>query len=139
MNAADLKFEDINIDDQFAFFHVVTIEDIERFAAVSGDYNPLHVDQEYARQSVFGQQIVHGMFLAGLISRLVGMHLPGRRCLYMSQSVDFAQPVFVGDTIEIIGRVQHKQLATNTLVLRTEIHSNQQIVVRGKAHVKVLD
>jgi len=138
--AVDLRFEDIKIGDRASFRRTVTEQDIDEFAALSGDFNPLHIDGEYAANTQFGRRIVHGMFLASLFSRLVGMHLPGRRCLYMSQSLDFIQPVYVGEEIEVVGKVQRKQDATKTLVIRTEIHAlPNRLVVRGKAHVKVLE
>ena len=79
------------------------------------------------------------MFLAALFSRLVGMYLPGRRCLYLSQSLDFTQPVFVGDEVEVTGEVVRKQDDTNTLVISTTLKVlPDRLAVRGKAYVKVL-
>lgn len=123
-----------------SFRRIVTDRDVRAFVDLSGDANPLHVDAAYAAGTSFGRPIVHGMFLASLLSRLVGMHLPGRRCLYMSQSIDFIEPVFAGDELEVIGEVQRKHDATRTLVLRTEIRVlPDRPAVRGKAHVKVLE
>ena len=138
--AADLHFEEIKVGARASFRHTLTEQDIDQFATLSGDFNPLHIDEEYAATTQFGQRIVHGMFLASLFSRLVGMYLPGRRCLYMSQSLDFIQPVHVGDEVEVVGEVQHKQDATRTLVIRTEIYVlPDRLAVRGKALVKVLE
>ena len=138
--ASDLRFEDIKIGARASFKRTVTERDINEFAVLSGDFNPLHIDEEYAATTQFGQRIVHGMFLASLFSRLVGMYLPGRRCLYMSQSLDFIQPVHVGDEVEVVGKVQRKQDATKTLVIRTEIYVlPDRLAVRGKALVKVLE
>jgi len=138
--AADLRFEDITVGDQASFLYALTEQDIDQFAALSGDFNPLHVDEEYASSTPFGRRIVHGMFLASLLSRLVGMYLPGRRCLYLAQSLDFVHPVYVGDEVKILGEVQNKQDATRTLLIRTEIYTlSGQLAVRGKAHVKVLE
>ena len=80
------------------------------------------------------------MLLASLLSRLVGVHLPGRRALYLSQSVDFVQPVYVGDEVEVVGEVIRKQLAMRALVIRTEINASpDRPAVRGKAHVQVFE
>ena len=137
---ADLHFDAIAVGAKVSFRRVVQQEDVEAFARLSGDFNPLHVDPQYAAQTQFGRPIVHGMFLGSLLSCLVGMHLPGRRCLYVSQSLDFLQPVHVGDELEITGEVQHKQDALRTIVIQTEIRIlPEQLAVRGKAHVKVLE
>jgi len=136
---ADLRFEDIQVGDRASFRHQITQDDIERFAALSGDRNPLHLDATYAQTTEFTRPIVHGMLLASLLSRLVGMYLPGRRALYLSQSLDFASPVYSGEQVEVIGWVQQKNEAMRVLVLRTEIYAPpQRLAVRGKAHVKVL-
>ena len=138
--SADLQLKDIAVGSRASFSHRITVEDVDRFAQLSGDMNPLHTDEDYASKTTFGQRVVHGMFLASLLSRMVGMYLPGRRCLYLSQSLDFVQPVFIGDTVRVSVEVLQKQEATKTLVLRTDIHSSpDKLVVRGKAHVQVLE
>ena len=137
--AADLTFEAIVIGAEAAFEHRVSADDVAKFAELSGDYNPLHVDAAFGKASNFGRCVVHGMFLAGLFSRLVGMHLPGRRCLYLSQTLDFVQPAFVGDLLGVSGVVMQKQEATRSLIVRTQItNASGLAVVRGKAHVRVL-
>jgi len=138
--AVDLHFADIQVGAQASFRHAFTERDIDDFARLSGDYSPLHVDHEYASNTPFGRRLVHGMLLASLVSRLVGMHLPGRRNLCLSQSFDFIQPVYANDPLEVWGEVQHKQEATKALYLRTEIRIlPDRVAVRGKALVKVLE
>lgn len=135
----DLEFGQIKIGDRASFRHTITEQDIKQFAALSGDFNPLHMDERYAAATSFGRPIAHGMFLACLFSRLLGMYLPGRRCLYLSQSLDFVQPVHVGEEVEVVAEVLHKQNALKALVIRTEIHIlPDRPAVCGKAHVKVL-
>ena len=138
--AADLSYEAIQVGTEAGFSCVVTAEDVSAFANLSGDHNPLHVDPDYARTTRLGRCIVHGMFLAGLFSRLLGMYLPGRRCLYLSQNADFVHPVYVGDRLRVAGVVQQKQDVTRSLVIRTSIVNEAGVtVVRGKAHAIVLD
>src|SRR6185295_7235732 len=84
-NAADLQFEDISVGQSAQFEMLVTEEMVGQFAQLSGDQNPLHVDHQYAAGTSFGAPIAHGMLLASFFSRLVGMHLPGKRALYLSQ------------------------------------------------------
>jgi 3-hydroxybutyryl-CoA dehydratase len=73
--------------------------DVRQFAAITGDQNPVHLDEQYAAGTRFGQRIVHGMLTAGLISRLLGNDLPGPGTMYMGQTLKFKAPVFLGDTI----------------------------------------
>lgn len=139
MKAKELRFEEIEVGATVEFSHRITSEDLERFAAVSGDHNPLHMDESFAEASTFGLRVVHGMFLASLFSRLVGMELPGRDCLYLSQSLEFSRPAFINDEVKVRGEVLQKQDTTRTLVIKTEIcHADGRKLVRGKAIVKVL-
>ncbi len=136
--AADRGFDEIEVGERVVFRHTITVHGLQQFAALSGDLNPLHLDAAYAATTPFGRPIVHGMYLAALFSRLVGMYLPGRRALYLSQTLDFVQPVYVGDELEVVGEVRRKQPATRALVIRTEIKVvPDREVVRGRAHVQV--
>lgn len=137
--AAVLRFEEIEPGQKVGFTAAFRTEDVLAFAQLTGDYNPLHVDPEYATQTKFGRCVVHGMLLAGLFSRLVGMHLPGQKCLYLSQSLDFAQPAFADEPLSVQAVVLAKQDATRTLTLSTQIANEANVVVlRGKALVHVL-
>ena len=86
---------------------VITDEDIEMFAKVSTDHNPVHLDDDYARDTIFEGRIAHGMLTAGLISAVIGEQLPGHGTIYMGQSLKFLAPVRPGDTVlaevEVIG------------------------------------
>lgn len=138
--AADFRLDQIEVGDAASFRHRISAADLAGFALLSGDCNPLHADPVYAATTRFGRPVVHGMFLASLLSRLVGMHLPGKRCLYLSQSLDFVGPAFVDDEVEVRGSVLQKQEATRTVVLRTEIYAvPDRLIVRGKAHLAVLE
>jgi len=90
----------------------ITQADVTLFAGLTGDFNPLHVDHAYAATTRFGQPVVHGALLAGLVSAVLGMHLPGPGALYASQSLAFRKPVFLGDTItaeaEVVERVEDR-------------------------------
>lgn len=117
----------------------ITAEDVAAFARLSGDHNALHVDDEFAARTEFGQRVVHGFLNASLLSTLVGMKLPGRGALYVSQSIDFTRPVFIGDTVEARATVEAIDLDTRLVTLRTEIaRSDTDCVMRGEATVKVL-
>lgn len=138
MEAKNFHFEEISIGSTATFTRTWNNEDIEAFAKVSGDFNPLHMDSEYAEHSKYKQRIVHGMLNASLFSTLVGMYLPGKRCLYLSQSLFFKEPVFINDSLTITGTVVAKSNVTQLLTIRTIISKEDKIVVEGEAKVQIL-
>ena len=138
--ASNLGFADIAVGQTFELERAFSAEDVLAFAAVSGDYSPLHVDPDYAGGPEFGAQVVHGMLLASLFSQLVGMRVPGRHALYLGQDLTFRRPVLIGETVRAIAKVSGKSDSTRTLVLSTEIRSlDDKVLVMGTAKVKVRD
>jgi acyl dehydratase len=95
----NVTFDELALGRTVSTIHSVTRRDIERFAAVSGDVNPAHLDAEYAAATPFGGVIAHGMLSAGWISALLGTRLPGPGTIYLEQSLRFRRPVRPGDTI----------------------------------------
>lgn len=117
----------------------ITAEDVAAFARLSGDYNALHLDEEFAARTEFAQRVVHGFLSASLLSTVIGTKIPGRGALYLSQSIEFTKPVFIGDTVEARATVERIDLETRVVTLRTEIcKAPDQCVLRGSAQVKVL-
>lgn len=114
----------------------VTSEDIELFARVSGDTNPVHLDEEYAAKSMFGQRIAHGMFGVSIISAILGDDLPGYGTIYLGQEVKFKAPVFIGDeitaTVECIKYRADKRIATFST---TVTKHDGTVVIEGEAVV----
>lgn len=138
--AAELKFDDISVGQTFELVRSFSAQDVLAFAALSGDYSPLHVDREYAAGTEFGAQVVHGVLLASLFSQLVGMRVPGKHALYLGQDLTFRRPVLIGETVRAIAKVVGKSDATRILVLNTEIRSaDDKVIVMGTAKVKVRD
>lgn len=91
--------KDINVGDSESFTKTVTETDVYNFAGVSGDYNPAHVNESYAKETMFKGRIAHGMLSAGFISTVLGTLLPGPGSVYMGQELKFVKPVFFNDTI----------------------------------------
>ncbi len=117
----------------------ITAEDVAAFARLSGDTNPLHVDAEFAARTEFERPVVHGFLHASLLSTLVGMKIPGEGALYLSQTIDFTRPVFIGDTVEARGEVTAVDRATRTLTIATEIVNQKgETVLRGEARARVM-
>ena len=115
-----------------------TDEDVRRFAELSGDFNELHVDDAAAARSRFGRRLVHGMLTASLFTRLLGMELPGRGTIYMSQTLRFTAPVYIGDEVEAVVEVVAVDIPRRRLTLSTTCQNErgQQVVV-GEAIVMV--
>lgn len=117
----------------------ITEADIVRFADVSGDHNPVHLDEEYAASSPFGKRIAHGFLTGSLISAVIGMELPGPGSIYLGQTLKFLAPVHINDTVtvsvEVIATREDKRLLT----LRTECVNQQGIIVlTGEATIKYM-
>lgn len=138
MEARDLVMEDIQVGEIASFERLWTNEDIATFAKLSGDVNPLHMDEEYAQTTKFKGRLVHGMLVASLCSTLVGMYIPGKRCLYLSQSLFFKNPVYIGDTVTITGTVTAKSLSTKIVSIAISIRRGEEEVLEGEARVQVL-
>lgn len=112
--------------------------DVADFARLSGDFNPLHVDDEFARRSRFGGRIAHGMLTAGLVSAVLGMHLPGPGGIYLSQTLTFLRPVRIGDTITAAAEVVAYDATRRRLRLRTTCTNHRdETVLDGEAVVLV--
>jgi acyl dehydratase len=115
-----------------------TIEqfDIDAFARVTGDHNPVHVDEEFAKTTRFGRRIAHGMLTASLISAVLANKLPGEGSVYLGQTLQFVAPVFPGD--DITARVTVKEIREDKPIVKLEtICMNQrgEVVIRGEATV----
>jgi acyl dehydratase len=96
---APARIEDFQVGQHASFTKTFTDEDVRRFVEITGDANPLHVDDAFAAQTRFGRRILHGMLSASILSTMVGMHLPGTGAVYRSQTLRFLRPVHVGDTL----------------------------------------
>ena len=115
----------------------ITDEDVRLFAQVTTDHNPLHLDEEYAKKTLFGRRIAHGMISAGLISAVLGTKLPGEGPIYMGQELKFKRPVFIGDTVTAWVEVVEKDDAKKRLVLHTWVEKQDGTVVTdGQARVQ---
>ena len=135
----ELAYADINVGDEASLSRTITEAHIVSFAGITGDFNPVHVDAEYAQQSMFGERICHGMLMAGLISAVLGMQLPGPNAIYLGQDLKFTAPVKIGDTVTVTATVTEKRDDKRIIKLRTAV-SNQkgELVVDGNAVVKKL-
>jgi 3-hydroxybutyryl-CoA dehydratase len=138
MKALDYNIEDLKIG-QSAFFEVsISQKSQDDFAHLSGDYNPLHQDYEYAKGTKIGKPVVYGMYLASLISRLIGMSLPGKRSLIVESVIRFHSPVFTEDTVIVQGEISHISLATKLVKVLIKIEREKHLCIDGYIQVLML-
>ncbi|MDO8571093.1 MAG: MaoC family dehydratase [bacterium] len=137
---SEKTFDEISEGDSAHFEVVITETLVDAFGALSGDCNPLHMDQSYGTQTSFNGRIAHGMIAGTLFSRLVGMHLPGKYNLYLSQTLSFKKPLHIGARVIVEGNVLKKSHAVRTLTLSTTVRdaTNDEELVVGEALVRVL-
>lgn len=136
---AERPFEEIEIGESASISKMISEADIVNYAGIIGDFNPIHVNLEYAKTTMFGERIAHGMLTASFISTLVGCCLPGINALYLSQEVKFVKPVKIGDTITASAEVIEKINKKRRIVMKTVItNQRNETVVDGKAVVMIM-
>lgn len=135
----EIMYDDIQVGDQASFDVIIAEELVKRFSNISGDNNPLHMDEKYAAETPFHGRVAHGMLIGAFFSRLVGMYLPGKYALYLSQTMRFHGPISIGATITVRGVVLHKTDAAKTIAISTVAEdAGAKVVVDGEALVKLL-
>jgi len=134
----ELSYNDISIGRQESFIIKITESMVEKFSNLSGDLNPLHMDNEFAESSLFKKRIVHGMLLSSFFSQLIGMKLPGKNALYFSQTLNFRSPCYIDDEIEVIGEVTEKSDSTQIITVSTTIfNKSKTCLIDGIAKIIV--
>jgi 3-hydroxybutyryl-CoA dehydratase len=138
MEIKDISIDAIKTGETISFKRIFTEKDVEIFAQLSGDMNPLHMNDAYAKTTKFGRRLVHGMLLGSLCSKLVGMYIPGKKCLYLGQTLVFKKPVFIEDTVTVIGKVTSKSLSTRIVKIAISIMKDKEEVANGEAITQIL-
>ncbi len=137
-------FEDLSIGMEASLARTVAAKDIEDFARVSGDYNPVHLDEAHAAGTPFKQRIAHGILTASYISAVLGTRLPGPGCIYVSQTLSFRAPVHIGDevitTVQITDLIKEKRRAIFHCVCKVGdkavLEGEAVLMVPSRAHKK---
>ncbi|OEY65276.1 MaoC family dehydratase [Marinobacter sp. X15-166B] len=125
--------EDLSVGMTASLAKTVTEADIVKFAEVSGDTNPVHLDAEYAAGTMFKQRIAHGMLSAALISAVLGTRLPGPGAIYLDQHLSFRAPVFIGDTVDASVTVTEIDDKRRRVTLETICSVDGKVVAKGVA------
>ena len=134
------KYSEIKIGDKAEFTKIFTAKDVVTFSRLSGDNNPVHLDESYAAGTIFKKRIVHGMLVSSLISTVLGTKLPGQGTIYLNQSLNFKKPVFWEDTITAEVEVVEKMEEKNILKLNTQCkNQSDQVVLDGEAVIMLRD
>lgn len=132
-------FADLKVGQKASLVKTITDDDLSHFIAITGDRNPLHVDESFAKQTFFGQRIAHGMLSASLFSTLVGMHIPGIGAIYKSQTLEFLLPAFIGDTLTAWFEIVSIDTVTEEVVIKSWIENqNGENVIEGKTVASLL-
>jgi len=129
--------EELTIGMTSSFEKTISAKDIEAFAAVTGDTNPVHLDEAYAQTTPFKARIAHGMMSAGLISTVLGTQLPGPGCIYLDQQIKFRAPVFINDTVVATVTVEEINERRGRVSLKTQCFVNDKLVADGTASMMV--
>lgn len=128
----------LNIGDTASIHKTFTNEEVDQFAKLSLDRNPIHLDEDFAKNTVFGKRIVHGILVASLFSGLLGDKLPGKGTIYLGQKLSFKKPVFIGEevtaSVEITNIREDKPIVTLKTIC---VNNTNEVVIDGEAVVKV--
>ncbi len=132
-----LYFEDLAVGMRETLQKTVENEDVIGFAELSGDHNPIHLSEHFARKTRFGERIVHGLYTASLISGLIGMRLPGPGAVYISQTLNFRGPVKIGDVIDVSVEVTELTEKGRRVRLHCECKVGDTVVLDGEGLLSV--
>ena len=137
---SEYTFDKIEIGLSKEFLVTITESMVDDFAELSGDFSPIHMDEKYAESTTFKKRVVHGMLLGSFLSRVDGMYLPGKHALYFSQSMEFRNPCFIGDTVKVSSEVIDISESTKILKIESKITNQQnKILLYGIGRVIVRD
>jgi 3-hydroxybutyryl-CoA dehydratase len=132
-----LYLEDLTVGMSAMFGKTVTEADIVAYAGVSGDTNPIHLHDGFARTTRFGQRIAHGMLSGSFISAVIGTKLPGPGSVYVSQTMNFMAPVLIGETITAVATVTAIDERRRRVTLKTQCLNGDKVVIDGEATILV--
>src|SRR5208282_4363482 len=132
-----LHFEDLKLGMRESLRKTVESEDVVGFAELTGDHNPIHLSDHFARKTRFGERIVHGLYTASLISAVIGMRLPGPGAVYVSQTLNFLGPVKIGDVVTVSVEVVELTEKGRRVRLQCECRVGDKVVLDGQGMLSV--
>lgn len=132
-----IPLEEIEIGMEVSYTQTITDADVKAFSGISGDKNPVHMDDEYAKNSRYKKRIAHGMLSASFFSALFGTKIPGEGCVYVAQNLRFKRPVYLDDTVVASVIVTSVDLVKKRVFFQTICKVNNKIVIDGEAELYV--
>lgn len=135
------SFQDLDVGHKESFTETISESNMMAFRELTGDLNPLHNNESFAKEKGFDGRVVYGLLNASYFSTLVGMYLPGEKCLIQEVKYKFMKPAYIGDELVISGEVTEKDERTNQLFLKVRIEkkSDETTIIRGTMVVGVLE
>lgn len=131
------KYSDIKVGDKATLSKTITEADVMLYAGLTGDFNPVHIDEEFAKNSLFEKRIAHGLIGVGLVSAVIGTDLPGINSIYLGHDIKFVAPVYIGDTltaeVEIVNKREDKKIVKLSTTVRNQ---RGEAVIEGEAVIK---
>ena len=128
--------DELKIGQSASYTKTITESDVKLFAELSGDSNPVHLDDDFAKNTIFKGRIAHGMLCGSLISTVLGMYLPGPGSIYLKQELKFMAPVYFGDTLTATCSVKEKVVEKNRVILDCKVtNQNDVVVISGEATI----
>jgi 3-hydroxybutyryl-CoA dehydratase len=132
-----IPIAEITVGMEVSYSQIITEADIKAFAKISGDCNPVHLDEDYAKNSKFKKRIAHGLMTASYFSAIFGTKIPGEGCVYVSQSLNFKRPVYINDTVVAMVTVTKIDLIKRRVFFKTVCKVKNKIVTDGEAELYV--
>lgn len=139
MNKIRDKMDSIHLGMNESIQKIITEDDVIAFSNISGDTNPIHLSDEYAKETRYKKKIAHGLLSASFFSAIFGTKLPGNGCVYLSQSLKFKYPVYIGDEVTAIVTVLEINKEKNIITFSTVCRVENKIVIDGKAEIYLSD
>lgn len=133
----DINIDNFDVGMTESYSQTISDSDVKMFAKISGDNNPVHVDEEYAKQTRFGGRVVHGLFVASLISTIFGTKFPGPGSVYVSQNLKFLSPVYVNDTVIATVKIKFIDIERRRIYFDTECVAKGKKILDGEAEIYV--
>jgi len=133
------RLDSISVGDEAEILHTITEVDVDAFSKLTGDDNPLHMDEQFAASTSLRKRVVHGMLTASFISTIIGTKLPGKGAMWFEQRTQFLSPVRIGERIRVWAKVKQKSVSQRVVVLETLVFgSDGRKVIEGEAKVKII-
>lgn len=136
-NINELDIDEIQVGMAESSPHIITNRDVVSFSEISGDKNPVHLDEEFAATTRFKKRIAHGLMSSSYFSALFGTRLPGRGCVYVSQNLSFKRPVYIGDEVVATIEVVEVKAESRRVLFNTFCKVNNKIVITGTAEIYI--